>query len=98
MVEKAYAWAIGAVLDEHSHHKHKILREYFFQYLAVRCVNPHQSKFRLAVGTIGEDRDGVISSFETIHPTRARPLRHRLDPCAARLVRQRWSSLQRAER
>ncbi len=49
MVEKAYDWAGGAVLDEHSHRKHKILREYFFQYLTVRCVNPQQSKFRLAV-------------------------------------------------
>jgi len=49
LVEKTYAWATGAVLNEHSHRKHKILREYFFQYLTVRCVNPKQSKFRLAM-------------------------------------------------
>lgn len=46
---KAYAWDVGAVLDEHSRRKHKILREYFFQYLNVRCGNPQQTKFRLAV-------------------------------------------------
>jgi three-Cys-motif partner protein len=49
MVKKAYAWEDGAILDEHSRRKHKILREYFFQYLTVRCQNPQQSKFRLAV-------------------------------------------------
>lgn len=49
MVEKAYAWATGAVLEEHSRRKHRILREYFFKYLMVRCINPQQSKFRLAV-------------------------------------------------
>jgi three-Cys-motif partner protein len=49
LVKKAYAWDDGAVLDEHSRRKHKILREYFFQYISVRCGNPQQSKFRLAV-------------------------------------------------
>lgn len=49
MVKKAYAWEEGAVLDEHSRRKHKILREYFYEYLLVRCQNPKQTKFRLAV-------------------------------------------------
>jgi len=49
LVAKAYAWADGAHLDDHSRRKHKILREYFHQYLMVRCANPAQSKFRLAV-------------------------------------------------
>lgn len=49
MVKKAYAWDDGAILDEHSRRKHKILREYFYQYITVRCQNPQQSKFRLSV-------------------------------------------------
>lgn len=49
MVAKTYAWADGARLDDHSRRKHKILREYFHQYLMVRCANPNQTKFRLAV-------------------------------------------------
>lgn len=49
MVAKPYTWADGAHLDEHSRRKHKILREYFHQYLMVRCQNPAQTKFRLAV-------------------------------------------------
>jgi len=49
VVAKLYAWADGAQLDDHSRRKHKILREYFHQYLMVRCANPAQSKFRLAV-------------------------------------------------
>ena len=49
MVEKLYEWADGAVLEEHSRRKHKILREYFFQYLTVRCQLPQQERFRLAV-------------------------------------------------
>jgi len=49
MVERPYAWEEGAKLDEHSRRKHKILREYFHQYLMVRCQNPAQTKFRLAV-------------------------------------------------
>jgi len=28
MVEKSYAWLGGAVLEEHTKRKHKILREY----------------------------------------------------------------------
>lgn len=49
MVSKPYDWASGAQLDGHSRRKHKILREYFYQYLMVRCQNPAQTKFRLAV-------------------------------------------------
>ena len=49
MTEKPYQWAEGAELSEHSHRKHKIVREYFADYLRVRCQFPQQSKFRLAV-------------------------------------------------
>ena len=49
MVEKRYEWAAGAVIEEHSRRKHKILREYFCKYLAVRCQIPQQERFRLAV-------------------------------------------------
>jgi three-Cys-motif partner protein len=49
MAEKRYDWASGAALDDHSRRKHKILREYFFQYLTIRCQIPQQRRFRLAV-------------------------------------------------
>lgn len=49
MAEKRYEWREGAVLDDHSRQKHKILKEYFFQYLTVRCQIPQQTLFRLAV-------------------------------------------------
>lgn len=49
MVEKRYSWKTGATLEEHSKRKHKIVREYFARYLAVRCQIPAQSKFRLAI-------------------------------------------------
>jgi three-Cys-motif partner protein len=49
MVEKPYDWDAGAVLQEHSKRKHKIIREYFARYLAVRCQLPQQARFRLAV-------------------------------------------------
>ncbi len=49
MVAKLYTWADGAQLDDHSRRKHKILREYFHEYLMVRCANPAQTRFRLAV-------------------------------------------------
>lgn len=49
MVEKRYSWEAGAVLEEHSRRKHKIVREYFARYLAVRCQRPVQTKFRLAI-------------------------------------------------
>lgn len=49
MVEKQYEWVDGATLEEHSRRKHKILQEYFYQYLTVRCQIPQQERFRLAV-------------------------------------------------
>jgi len=46
-------------LRKHSRRKHKILREYFFRYLTVRCQLPQQERFRLAVidGFAGGGRD-----------------------------------------
>lgn len=49
VVEKRYEWADGAKLEEHSKRKHKILREYLFDYLTVRCRLPQQERFRLAI-------------------------------------------------
>jgi three-Cys-motif partner protein len=49
MVQKRYEWADGAKLEEHSLRKHKILREYIFDYLTVRCKIPQQERFRLAI-------------------------------------------------
>ena len=49
MVEKRYKWTEGATLEDHSRRKHKILREYFFKYLTIRCQLPQQSRFRLAI-------------------------------------------------
>lgn len=49
MVEKRYKWVDGAKLEEHSRRKHKILREYVFDYLTVRCKLPQQERFRLAI-------------------------------------------------
>lgn len=49
MTKKDYAWADGATLDDHTRQKHKVLREYFFQYIAVRCQLPQMERFRLAV-------------------------------------------------
>lgn len=49
MVSKPYQWKDGATLEEHSKRKHKILCEYFRQYILVRCQMPKQTKFRLAI-------------------------------------------------
>lgn len=49
MVEKIYDWIGGAILEEHSKRKHKILREYIFDYINVRCKRPQQNRFRLAI-------------------------------------------------
>ena len=49
MVQKHYDWITGATLEEHSKRKHKILREYIFDYLTVRCKLPQQGRFRLAI-------------------------------------------------
>lgn len=60
MVEKPYEWLSGATLEEHSRRKHKILREYFFNYLTVRCQLPQQGRFRLSIidGFAGGGRYG----------------------------------------
>ena len=49
MVKKLYEWAGGVELKDHSRQKHKILREYFLDYLEVRCKLPQQKRFRLAI-------------------------------------------------
>lgn len=49
MVKKPYTWAEGAKLEDHTKRKHKILRQYFFDYLTVRCCLPQQERFRLAI-------------------------------------------------
>lgn len=49
MVKKIYEWVDGAKIEEHSRRKHKILREYVFDYLTVRCKRPQQERFRLAI-------------------------------------------------
>ena len=49
MVEKRYEWADGAILEDHSRRKHQILRNYFYDYITVRCRNVHMERFRLAV-------------------------------------------------
>lgn len=49
MVEKLYDWNNGAYLDEHSKRKHKVLSEYFAEYLRIRCQHPRQTRFKLAV-------------------------------------------------
>lgn len=49
MAKKDYNWADGAELDEHTKRKHKILKEYFSEYLVTRCMYPRREKFRLAL-------------------------------------------------
>ena len=49
MVKKQYEWVGGAEIQDHSKRKHKILREYVFDYLTVRCKLPQQERFRLAI-------------------------------------------------
>ena len=49
MTEKPYQWLDGAKLDDHTKRKHKILAEYLYKYVSVRCQIPQQSKFRLAI-------------------------------------------------
>lgn len=49
MAKKEYDWVKGVPLEDHTKRKHKILREYLFQYIAVRCRIPQQEKFRLAI-------------------------------------------------
>jgi len=49
LARKDYDWEKGANLDEHTKRKHKILKEYFSQYLITRCKHPKQERFKLAV-------------------------------------------------
>ena len=49
MVNKYFNWSNGIRLEEHSRRKHKVLREYFTEYLRVRCGRPQQRRFRLAI-------------------------------------------------
>ena len=49
MVEKPFEWVNGAKLSDHSKCKHKILHEYIYDYLSVRCALPQQKRFRLAI-------------------------------------------------
>lgn len=49
MAKKSYDWDGGAPLEDHTRKKHKILSEYFAEYLRIRCKLPQQEKFRLAV-------------------------------------------------
>lgn len=48
MVRKRYNWSEGVSLEEHTGQKLKVLREYFFDYLFVRCQPPRR-QFRLAL-------------------------------------------------
>lgn len=49
MVKIQYDWQNGPKLDSHTARKHKVIREYFAEYLRVRCKLPQQQKFRVAV-------------------------------------------------
>ena len=59
-MKKIYPWEAGAKLEPHTRRKHKILSEYFREYILVRCSNPNQRRFRLAVvdGFAGGGRYG----------------------------------------
>jgi len=49
LVKRQYDWQNGPKLDSHTARKHKVIREYFAEYLRVRCGLPQQEKFRVAV-------------------------------------------------
>lgn len=49
MVSKPYDFTGGATLGEHSRQKHRIVRDYFRQYVKTRCQLPQQAVFRLAI-------------------------------------------------
>ncbi|MEQ9346722.1 MAG: three-Cys-motif partner protein TcmP [Thalassospira sp.] len=49
MAGKEYDWENGAILEDHSRRKHKILREYIFDYLLVRCSYGPRDRFRIAI-------------------------------------------------
>ncbi|MEM7302427.1 MAG: three-Cys-motif partner protein TcmP [Pseudomonadota bacterium] len=49
MAKKEYDWLNGAELLDHTRRKLKILDDYLFDYLTIRCQRPQQQKFRLAI-------------------------------------------------
>lgn len=49
MPTKDYPWESGATLGAHSKAKHQILRTYFLKYLKIKCGNPNQRVFRIAI-------------------------------------------------
>lgn len=49
MAKKEYDWLNGAQLLEHTRRKLKILDDYLFNYLTIRCQLPAQQKFRLCI-------------------------------------------------
>lgn len=49
MAKKEYDWLNGAELLDHTKRKLKILDDYLFDYLTIRCQLPQQQKFRLAI-------------------------------------------------
>ena len=49
MAKKEYDWLNGAELLEHTQRKLKILDDYLFNYLTIRCQLPAQQKFRLCI-------------------------------------------------
>ncbi|MEM8589487.1 MAG: three-Cys-motif partner protein TcmP [Pseudomonadota bacterium] len=49
MAKKQYDWLNGAELLDHTRRKLKILDDYLFDYLTIRCQLPQQQKFRLAI-------------------------------------------------
>jgi three-Cys-motif partner protein len=65
MVKKSYDWVKGETLDDHSLRKHNIIREYFADYLHVRCQLPQQTRFRLAVvdGFAGGGRYNIAAGL-----------------------------------
>lgn len=49
MTKSDYDWKNGAVLKDHTACKLKVLREYFEEYLRVRCRLPQQTRFKLCI-------------------------------------------------
>lgn len=63
MAKSEYDWLNGAKLLDHTKRKHKILAEYLYDYIIVRCSNPLGERFRLALidGFCGVARYGCGS-------------------------------------
>lgn len=49
MVKRSYDWKNRPPLEDHTQKKHKILKEYFKQYLITRCQHLHQESFKMAI-------------------------------------------------